>query len=76
VYLGDRSFALTMDSLAPLVCGHSRSSGGVVVRARRRRIHRRRLWRDTQVGDTGRYLRGVVAWWRFYTFYLYVIVEA
>jgi uncharacterized membrane protein YbhN (UPF0104 family) len=76
VFLGDRSFALTMDSLAPLVLWPlALFYGGVVVPA----------------PGGGGFVEGAFAttlkdaipvavfaasliWWRFYTFYLYVIV--
>ncbi len=76
VYLGDRSFALTMDSLAPLVLWPlALFYGGVVVPA----------------PGGGGFIEGAFAatlkdaipsgifaatliWWRFYTFYLYIVV--
>jgi len=76
VFLGDRSFALTMDSLAPLVLWPlALFYGGVVVPA----------------PGGGGFIEGAFAvtlksaipvgifaatlvWWRFYTFYLYIIV--
>ncbi len=76
VFLGDRTFALTMDSLAPLVLWPlALFYGGVVVPA----------------PGGGGFIEGAFAvtlksaipagifaatlvWWRFYTFYLYVVV--
>jgi len=76
VFLGDRTFALTMDSLAPLVLWPlALFYGGVVVPA----------------PGGGGFIEGAFAtvlkpsipagvfaasliWWRFYTFYLYLIV--
>ncbi len=76
VFLGDRSFALTMDSLAPLVLWPlALFYGGVVVPA----------------PGGGGFIEGAFAmllkpsipagvfaasliWWRFYTFYLYLVV--
>jgi glycosyltransferase 2 family protein len=76
VFLGDRSFALTMDSLAPLVLWPlALFYGGVVVPA----------------PGGGGIIEGAFAatlsdaipegifaaallWWRFYTFYLYILI--
>jgi|JI6StandDraft_1071083.scaffolds.fasta_scaffold03562_5 uncharacterized membrane protein YbhN (UPF0104 family) len=76
VYLGDRSFALTMDSLAPLVLWPlALFYGGVVVPAPG--------GGGFIEGAFGATLRSAIPagifaasllWWRFYTFYLYVIV--
>ncbi len=76
VFLGDRSFALTMDSLAPLVLWPlALFYGGVVVPAPG--------GGGFIEGAFGATLKSAIPigifaasllWWRFYTFYLYVIV--
>ncbi len=76
VFLGDRTFALTMDSLAPLVLWPlALFYGGVVVPAPGGGGFIEGAFAATlrSAIPVGIFAASLV-WWRFYTFYLYVIV--
>ena len=76
VYLGDRSFALTMDSLAPLVLWPlALFYGGVVVPAPGGGGFIEGAFAATLKGaiPAGIFAASLV-WWRFYTFYIYIVV--
>lgn len=76
VFLGDRSFALTMDSLAPLVLWPlALFYGGVVVPAPGGGGFIEGAFATTLKSaiPSGLFAASLI-WWRFYTFYLYVIV--
>lgn len=76
VFLGDRSFALTMDSLAPLVLWPlALFYGGVVVPAPGGGGFIEGAFATTLKNaiPSGLFAASLI-WWRFYTFYLYVIV--
>ncbi len=78
VYLGDRSFALTMDSLAPLVLWPlALFYGGVVVPAPGGGGFIEGAFAATLKGaiPAGIFAASLV-WWRFYTFYIYIVVVA
>jgi len=76
VFLGDRSFALTMDALAPLVLWPlALFYGGVVVPAPGGGGFIEGAFGATLKSaiPTGIFAASLL-WWRFYTFYLYIIV--
>jgi len=75
VYLGDRTFPLTMDTLAPLVLWPlALFYGGVVVPAPGGGGFIEGAFAATLKGaiPTGIFAAALI-WWRFYTFYLYII---
>lgn len=76
VFLGDRSFALTMDSLAPLVLWPlALFYGGVVVPAPGGGGFIEGAFAATlQSAIPAGIFAASLVWWRFYTFYLYVLV--
>lgn len=76
VFLGDRSFAMTMDSLAPLVLWPlALFYGGVVVPAPGGGGFIEGAFAATlQSAIPAGIFAASLVWWRFYTFYLYVIV--
>ncbi len=78
VFLGDQTFALTMDSLAPLVLWPlALFYGGVVVPAPGGGGFIEGAFSATLKSaiPAGLFAASLL-WWRFYTFYLYVIVGA
>lgn len=76
VFLGDRTFALTMDSLAPLVLWPlALFYGGVVVPAPGGGGFIEGAFAYTlQSAIPAGIFAAALLWWRFYTFYLYVII--
>ena len=76
VFLGDRSFALTMDTLAPLVLWPlALFYGGVVVPAPGGGGFIEGAFAATlQSAIPAGIFAASLIWWRFYTFYLYVLV--
>lgn len=76
VFLGDRTFALTMDSLAPLVLYPlALFYGGVVVPAPGGGGFIEGAFAATlQHSIPAGIFAASLIWWRFYTFYLYIVV--
>jgi hypothetical protein len=75
VYLGDRTFPLTMDTLAPLVLWPlALFYGGVVVPAPGGGGFIEGAFAATLKGAIpGGIFAASLIWWRFYTFYLYIV---
>lgn len=75
VYLGDRSFPLTMDTLAPLVLWPlALFYGGVVVPAPGGGGFIEGAFAATLKGAIpGGIFAASLVWWRFYTFYIYIV---
>ena len=78
VFLSDRSFSLTMDSLAPLVLWPlALFYGGVVVPAPGGGGFIEGAFGATlKTAIPSGMFAASLLWWRFYTFYIYVIVGA
>jgi uncharacterized membrane protein YbhN (UPF0104 family) len=76
VYMGDPTFKLTMDSLAPLVLWPlALFYGGVVVPAPGGGGFIEGAFAATLKGSIpGGIFAATLIWWRFYTFYLYILV--
>jgi uncharacterized membrane protein YbhN (UPF0104 family) len=76
VYLGDPTFKLTMDSLAPLVLWPlALFYGGVVVPAPGGGGFIEGAFAATLKGAIpGGIFAATLIWWRFYTFYIYILV--